>query len=297
MPGRTVVVDWVAALRLHQWLKNLLVFVPLFAAHLHLEPSLVLRALAAFAAFSLCASGVYLLNDLLDLEDDRNHPVKSTRPFAAGRIPVRHGVGAIPALLAASFGLALWLLPGEFAITLGVYYTLTVLYSLVLKRHMMLDVVTLASLYTLRVIAGGTAIGVTLSFWLLAFSMFMFLSLALVKRYAELFQAHAAGQDGRARGRGYFPDDLPIIAALGAASGYMAVLVLALYINDANTARLYARPQLIWLACPLLLVWIGRVWMLAHRGRMSEDPVIFAIRDRTSLGIGTLLAVVFWAAS
>jgi 4-hydroxybenzoate polyprenyltransferase len=162
---------------------------------------------------------------------------------------------------------------------------------------MVIDVITLATLYTLRVIAGAVALNLDLSFWLLAFSMFIFLSLALVKRYAELFEARALGRLDKARGRGYFPDDLQMVAALGAAAGYMAVMVLALYINDSNTTRLYQHPEIIWLACPLLLTWVSRVWMLAHRGQMNEDPVIFAVQDRTSLAIGALVAVVFWAAT
>lgn len=205
-------------------------------------------------------------------------------------------MAVFPALLACAFALAVWRLPMAFAAGLASYYALTLAYSLVLKRRMVIDVVTLAGLYTLRIIVGTLAMEMALSFWLLAFSMFMFLSLALVKRYAELFQVHANGSGAKARGRGYFPADLPIIAALGTAAGYMAVLVLALYINDAHTTQLYRQPAFIWLACPLLLTWITRVWLLAHRGAMNEDPVIFAARDRVSLAIAALLAAVFWAA-
>jgi 4-hydroxybenzoate polyprenyltransferase len=202
-----------------------------------------------------------------------------------------------PLLLIAAFALALWQLPLLFTAGLATYYALTLAYSLALKRRMVIDVITLAGLYTLRIIIGAAALSIALSFWLLALSMFMFLSLALVKRYAELFHVRGQGIAEQARGRGYFPDDLQMIAALGAAAGYMAVMVLALYINDAHTAQLYRRPEFIWLACPLLLTWISRVWMLAHRGQMNEDPVIFAVRDRVSLSIGALLALVFWAAT
>lgn len=289
--------DWAKALRLHQWLKNLLVFVPLLAAHRYGEWPLLRDALVAFLAFGLCASSVYILNDLLDLRDDRHHPRKRSRPFAAGRLSIQSGLLAFPALLIAAFALGLWLLPPAFTLGLAGYYALTLAYSLWLKKRMVIDVMVLAGLYTLRIVVGAVAVGVALSFWLLAFSMFIFLSLALVKRYAELFHLRARGASEVARGRGYLASDLHMIAALGAAAGYMAVMVLALYINDARTTQLYGQPQLIWLACPLLLTWISRVWMLAHRGAMNEDPVIFAIRDRVSLGIGGLLALVFWAAT
>jgi 4-hydroxybenzoate polyprenyltransferase/phosphoserine phosphatase len=293
---RPVLGDWIKALRLHQWLKNLLIFVPLLAAHRYTELPLVLDALLAFLCFSLCASSVYILNDLLDLRDDRTHASKRSRPFAAGRLSLQSGAIAFPALLACAFALGLWQLPLAFSAGLATYYVLTLAYSLSLKRRMVVDVITLAGLYTLRIIVGAVTLDIPLSFWLLAFSMFMFLSLALVKRYAELLQVHAQGSKQKAKGRGYFPDDLPIIASLGAASGYMAVMVLAFYINDPGTAQQYRHPQLIWLACPLLLTWISRVWMLAHRGKMNEDPVIFAVKDRKSLAMGALLAVVFWAA-
>lgn len=288
--------DWLKAMRLHQWLKNLLIFVPLLAAHRYLELPLVADALLAFLCFGLCASSVYLLNDMLDLRDDRHHPRKRARPFASGRLSIQSGLMVFPLLLAAAFALAWWRLPPAFLAVLVTYFVLTVAYSMALKRRMVIDVITLAALYTLRIIAGAVALSVPLSFWLLAFSMFIFLSLALVKRYAELFQLRTAGGDALARGRGYFTDDLQMIAALGAASGYMSVMVLALYINDERTTQLYRQPEFIWLACPLLLTWISRVWMLAHRGQMNEDPVIFAMEDRLSLLIGALLALVFWAA-
>jgi len=289
--------DWARALRLHQWLKNLLIFVPLLAAHRYTEWSLVLDALLAFLCFSLCASSVYILNDLLDLRDDRHHVHKRSRAFAAGRLSIQSGLIAFPLLLITPFGLGIWLLPIAFTIGLACYYAVTLAYSMWLKRRMVIDVITLAALYTLRIIVGAVALGIPLSFWLLAFSMFIFLSLALVKRYAELFQVRAQSKGDKARGRGYFADDLQMIASLGAASGYMAVMVLALYINDGRTTQLYSHQEFIWLACPLLLTWITRVWMLAHRGVMNEDPVIFAVRDHVSLSIGALIALVFWAAT
>lgn len=286
---------WLKALRLHQWLKNLLVFVPLLTAHRYGEAGPFGEALLAFLCFSLSASSVYLLNDLLDLPDDRRHARKRLRPFAAGLLPIQSGLIAIPLLLVTAFGLALWLLPIMFSLTLAGYYTLTLAYSLSLKRRTVIDVIALAALYTLRIIAGAMALAIPLSFWLLAFSMFLFLSLALVKRYAELFHVRA-GEGKNALGRGYYASDLEMIASLGAASGYMAVLVLALYINDPKTTQLYRHVSIVWLACPLLLTWISRVWMLAHRGLMNEDPVIFAVRDRVSLSIGLLIGLVFWLA-
>ncbi len=288
--------DWFRALRLHQWLKNLLIFVPLLAAHKYTEWPMVRDAILAFLSFGLCASSVYILNDLIDLSDDRHHPRKRQRPFASGRLSVRAGLVACPLLLGLAFGLGEVFLPRSFTLGLGCYYALTLAYSLWLKRRMVIDVIALAGLYTLRIIVGAVALGIPLSFWLLAFSMFMFLSLALVKRYAELYQVQLRNESTKAHGRGYFASDLSMLAALGAASGYMAVMVMALYINDSRTTQLYRHPEFIWLACPLLLTWITRVWMLAHRGAMNEDPVIYAARDRVSLGIGGLMAIVFLVA-
>lgn len=289
--------EWRQALRLHHWIKNLLVFVPLLTAHKHTELALALDALFAFIAFGLCASSVYVLNDLFDLSDDRCHARKRLRPFASGRLSIQSGLMAFPLLLMAAFGLAIWQLPFYFTQALAGYYALTLVYSLWIKRQMIIDVITLATLYTFRIIAGAAALDIPLSFWLLAFSMFIFLSLALVKRHAELFHVRNQNSVLRPHGRGYFVDDLQMVASLGASSGYIAVMVLALYINDNNTAQLYRQPEFIWLACPLLLAWISRVWMLAHRGEMNEDPVIFAVRDRASLCIGALTALVFWAAA
>ena len=288
--------DWAKALRLHHWLKNVLLFVPLLASHLYSVPALVAESLLAFVCFGLCASSVYILNDLLDVADDRHHLRKRYRPYASGRLTLRSGYLAVPVLLLAAFGLAAWQLPWLFVAGLGAYYLLTLAYSLWLKRRMVIDVMGLAALYTLRIILGGWAIGIGLSFWLLAFSMFLFLSLAMVKRYAELYDRQVQGNGEIVRGRGYLAGDLAMIASLGGAAGYLSVLVLALYINDPDTAQMYRRPEFIWLACPLLLTWISRVWMIAHRGGMHEDPVIFAIRDRASLLIVAATAAVFWAA-
>jgi len=294
MPGLK---DWLKALRLHQWMKNALIFVPLLAAHQLANPLLLWQGILAFLFFGLCASSVYLLNDLLDLADDRHHHSKCNRPFAAGRLSIKSGLIAFPTLLFASFAGAFLLLPWQFAGVLAAYYVLTLAYSLWLKRQMAIDVIALALLYTVRIIAGAAAFGLPLTFWILAFSMFIFLSLALVKRYAELREARCKGRTEKTRGRGYYPDDLEMISSLGAASGYLAVMVLALYIHDQSTMALYSQPQLIWLACPLLLFWVTRVWMLTHRGQMHDDPVVFAIRDRISLIVGALFCMVFWGAA
>ncbi|MCG6862448.1 MAG: UbiA family prenyltransferase [Chromatiaceae bacterium] len=288
---------WIRALRIHQWLKNALIFVPLLSSHRLGDLALFGDGVLAFLLFGLCASSVYLLNDLLDLEDDRHHARKRHRPFASGTLSIKAGLALIPVLLAVAFLGAALVLPWPFIFALVAYYGLTLAYSLILKRVMMLDVVTLALLYTSRIVAGTLALELTLTFWMLAFSVFMFLSLALVKRYAELRDARMAGTSEKTRGRGYYPDDLEMISSLGAAAGYCAVLVLALYIQDEGTVELYRHPQAIWLACPLLLFWISRTWLLTHRGQMHDDPVLFAVKDRVSLTIGVLFGAVFWLAA
>lgn len=281
---------WVKALRLHQWLKNLLVFLPLFTSHRVLETATTLNCILAFLAFGLCASGVYLLNDLFDLDADRRHPRKRLRPFAAGTLPLWTGLVAAPLLAIAGLLLAAALsLP--FAGVLACYYALTLAYSLRLKRIVMLDVIVLAALYTVRIIGGAVVIGGGLSFWLLAFSMFLFLSLAMLKRYTELRTLLGSGKS-EASGRGYAVDDIALIQSLGGASGYMSVLVLALYINSTASEALYRHPQVLWLLCPLLLYWISRVWLIAHRGHMHDDPVVFALVDRVSRVILALCAIV-----
>ncbi|WP_250480627.1 UbiA family prenyltransferase [Caballeronia sp. GAOx1] len=286
---------WAKSLRLHQWLKNALIFVPLFAGHFLDDLHRVFLSLMAFLAFGMCASSVYLLNDLLDLEDDRHHPVKRRRPLASGAMPLLTGMAITPVLLFGAIVISLLLLPWRFGVVLACYYVLTLAYSLVLKRRVMVDVVVLAALYTARIVAGTAAISTHLTFWLLAFSMFIFLSLALVKRYAEL---HSMKQRGlvKTRGRGYVASDLSLISSFGTSSGYLAVLVLALYIQDRGTTMLYRHPQIIWLACPLLLYWISRTWIIAHRGGMHDDPIVFAAKDRTSLAVVALCGIIFWLA-
>ena len=281
------------AMRPHQWVKNLLLFVPLMAAHRYDSLGSLLQLLVAFFVFGLTASSVYLLNDLVDVTSDRRHARKRKRPFAAGTLGLLQGWLIWPVLLVAAFAIAWLTLPTLFVGALAVYFCLTVAYSLRLKQTAMVDVLSLAALYTLRIIAGAAAIAVPLSFWLLAFSMFMFLSLACIKRYSELKWAHVEGKEERIPGRGYFPADFEVVAILGVAAGYNAVMVLALYIQDSHTAELYRRPEIIWLVCPLLLYWISRVWLFAHRGWMNEDPIVFALKDRMSWWIGLLAGAAF----
>lgn len=278
------------ALRLHQWTKNLLIFVPLITAHKLTDPILFVNAAIAFIAFGLCASSVYLLNDMLDLESDRLHPRKSKRPFASGDLPIIYGFALIPTLLTCSL-VPILILGVPFMIVLGSYYLLTVAYSFGLKSIVLIDVITLAGLYTLRIIAGAIAINVPLSFWLLLFSIFIFLSLALVKRYAELDNLRLAGKINVV-GRGYNTNDMPTLFSLGTTSGYLSVLVLALYINSTEINSQYHHPQIIWLLCIIFLYWISRVWMITHKGDMHDDPVMFAIKDRVSIATGLLCALI-----
>jgi 4-hydroxybenzoate polyprenyltransferase len=247
----------------------------------------------AFVSFGLCASAVYVANDLLDLESDRIHPRKRNRPFAAGVLPVWKGVVASPVL--AVLGMALAALVGKaFVAWLAVYLALTTLYSCVLKRMLLIDCFVLALLYTVRVLAGGSVVGLQISFWLLAFSVFLFLSLAFVKRYAEMELQRAKGRS-ELHGRGYRTGDAGLVQNMGIAAGQASVLVLALYLNSDAVARLYRSPTVIWAAVPVMLFWIHWMWMQAHRGNMHDDPVVFAVRDRTSQVAGVLVGLILLA--
>jgi 4-hydroxybenzoate polyprenyltransferase len=285
----------IKTLRIHQWAKNLLIFVPMLASHRIFETQLLFNGMLAFIAFGLCASSVYLLNDLFDLPDDRQHFSKSNRPLAAGTFSIVHAVFLIPALLLAAFSLAIFFLPISFVAVLFAYYVLTLIYSLWLKRIVMIDVIVLAILYTIRVVAGATAMSLVATFWILAFCMFIFLSLAFVKRYTELCDARQKKKGGldKTLGRGYYSADFELLASLGGASGYISVLVLALYINDAAAGFLYRDQRWMWAACPLLMFWLSRVWLLAHRGEMHDDPIVFALRDNVSRFIGFSFVLVF----
>lgn len=287
--GRAGLRTWIRAARLHQWVKNLLIFVPALLAHAIAEPDVLLTATLAFISFGLCASSVYLFNDLLDLPSDRRHPRKRLRPFASGAIPASHGVFAGSLLLLASAALAAAINPW-FLLALAAYYVVTWAYSLLLKRYALIDVMTLAGLYTMRIIAGSAATLVWPSFWLLGFSVFLFLSLGIVKRFAELDDSLREGNLG-AHGRGYSAGDLPLLQSLGTAAGYAAVVVMALYINSAASDDLYSHPKSLWMLCPVMLFWVSRVWLLTTRGQMHDDPIVFALKDRTSLALAVLMGL------
>ena len=293
-PGGVPWVAWGKALRLHQWLKNVLLFLPLLAAH-RFDLQSWLPALLGFVAFGLCASSVYLLNDLLDLPSDRQHPRKKLRPFAAGRIPALHGILLAPCLLVAALLLAYVLAPPFACVMLG-YYGLTLAYSFRFKRVAILDVMVLSGLYIIRILAGAVLVQISLSFWLLSFALFFFVSLAFLKRYIEL--VHLRESRGKnAKGRGYSVSDAPMIASQGTAAGYTSVTVLAFYINSKEVAALYNEPQWLWGICVLLLYWLNRSWLLAHRAKLHDDPVIYAVTDRSSRVILLLVSGLLAAAS
>ena len=277
-------------LRIHQWMKNGLLFVPLLAAHQLTNTDAWLALIMAFFSFSLCASSVYIVNDLLDLESDRQHPRKCNRPFASGLIPASIGVALAPLLLLGSFALAQHV-GDRFLSWLLFYFVLTCAYSWGLKRLMLVDCLTLAILYTLRIVAGAAAISMELSFWLLAFSVFLFLSLAFVKRYAELEVQLLSGKQ-KTHGRGYYTSDAPLLQTMGMASGYAAILVLAFYLNSDAVIKLYQTPELVWGTVPIMLFWISWMWMKAHRGEMHDDPLVFAVKDKASLLAGAAFATV-----
>jgi 4-hydroxybenzoate polyprenyltransferase/phosphoserine phosphatase len=291
--GAKALRPYLRAMRPHQWAKNVLVFTPALAAH---EPAALGPALAAFVAFSLIASSVYLFNDMLDLAADRAHPRKRARPFAAGDIPVAHGLVLAPLLALAAIAVALPFTPPLFLGVLAVYYVATFAYSMSLKRKLLVDILTLAGLYTLRILGGAAATGVPLSPWMLAFSMFLFLALAAVKRQAELTDQIKEGKD-RTPGRGYRTDDLPILRGVALSAGNAAVMVFALYINSPAVVALYPRPEALWLVCPLLLYWVMRMVMMTHRGHMTDDPIVYAASDRISQLVVLLSGAIIVGAS
>jgi len=277
------------AARLHQWAKNILLLAPLLFSH-DLRPPLAKAVVIAFFSFSFMASANYLVNDLLDIESDRRHPSKARRPFASGDLPVSAGMG-MALLFAAASAALLPLLNREFAFWLLAYLLATAAYSFFLKRVAIVDVLVLSGLYTLRLLAGGAATGTEISPWLAGFSSFLFLSLAMVKRFSELENLRERGASAT-HGRGYMVADLEQIRAFGTASAYASVLVLSLYITRPDVDALYSHPLRLWLIVPLMVYWLNRVWLLASRGELDDDPVIFALRDRISLGIGACVVIV-----
>jgi len=290
LPAQLPTVEpYLRVLRPHQWLKNMLVFLPLLAAH-QFDMVTLGQSLLAFVAFCLIASSVYVLNDLLDLAADRAHPRKRNRPFASGAVPLSHGTVLAPLLLLAGLAVALTL--GEaFVLTVLAYYVATTAYSLYFKRQPLMDICLLAGLYTARIVAGAVATGIPLSVWLLAFSIFFFFSLAAIKRQTELTDAAASGRIGAA-GRGYRVEDLPMVMGMATASGYVSILVMGLYVNSPAVLALYANPPVLWGVCLVLFFWFNRIVMLTHRGEMHDDPVVFAVTDFTSQMCFALILVI-----
>ncbi len=299
---------WLKAIRVHQWAKNFLIFLPLLLAHAW-APGLVAGAALAFLSFGLCASATYIVNDLLDLEADRQHPRKRLRPFASGDLSALAGVVIVVLFLAASLTLAMLvprvidalspdfslLNPHRFLVWLGIYLVTTLAYSLRFKRVALVDVIVLSGLYTIRILAGSAATGIVVSTWLAGFAIFFFLSLAFVKRFAELENLRERGGVSIG-GRGYHIADIEQLRSFGSASGYASVVVLTLYISNLDAAQLYRHTNRLWLLVPVLLLWISRLWLQASRGRLDEDPVVYAITDRRSLLLGLVVVAIVLSA-
>ena len=282
----------IKAMRPHQWSKNILVFMPMLAAQ---QPGAFWPALLAFVLFSLTASCTYILNDLVDIPSDRAHPRKCRRPFASGALPIATGLGLAAGLFGAVVLLALALMPPLFQAALAFYFAVTLAYSFVLKRKLMVDVITLAGLYTMRIIAGAAASSILPSPWLLAFSVFLFFSLAAIKRQAELVDQAASGK-ASSPGRAYLSSDVDPIRIMAISAGQAAVLVFALYLYSPAVTELYSAPEVLWLICPVLLYWLSRIALLTHRGFMNDDPIVFAARDRISWAVAAVVLVILLAA-
>jgi 4-hydroxybenzoate polyprenyltransferase len=291
---RPVARTLVKAIRLHQWAKNILLVAPLLMSH-QLAPGSIAAVVAAFFCFSFIASANYLVNDMFDIESDRRHSSKRLRPFAAGDLSVAAGI-ALATVLVVAAALVLPLLDRAFALWLGIYIVATMAYSLYLKRIAIVDVLVLSGLYTLRLLAGGAATGTPISQWLAGFSSFLFLSLAMVKRFSELENLRERGV-AAPHGRGYLVADMDQIRSFGTASAYAAVVVFMLYIGRPDVTVLYRHPMRLWLIVPLLIYWLNRVWLLASRGELDDDPLVFAMRDAMSLVVGAAVVVMaFFAA-
>jgi 4-hydroxybenzoate polyprenyltransferase/phosphoserine phosphatase len=286
---------FVRALRPYQWVKNVLIFLPFLLGHHWTDWRRWLEALVSFAAFSLVASAGYLINDLLDRRDDRNHARKKQRPFASGELPLSAGL-AVPLLLALA-GLLCIALPMKCALIVGAYFLSSLAYSLALKKMQLVDVLMLACLYSTRLVMGSEATGTPISLWLLRFSLFMFLTLALAKRVAELRMLEQLQSSIKTFGRGYRIGDLPILEAMGVGAGYMAALVMVLYIEGSDVAKLYPHANYLWMMLPVLLFWISHLWLTAHRGDLPDDPILFAFRDKKSLWTGAAAVLCVIAAS
>lgn len=285
------------SLRLHQWSKNLLLFVPAVVGQVAAQPGVAATLLVAFLAFSLAASGNYLLNDLVDRDADRRHPRKRERALAAGRVGAPAALATGAALLAAGLGTAFLAVNRPFAMLLLAYVVLALAYSKFFKRLLVLDVLVLAALYALRLLAGGAAVDVAVSSWLLVFSMFFFVSMAIAKRLTELDALVASARADRDEARAYVAADRAAFAAIGPAAGMLAVLVMALYVSSDAVRAHYLQPDFLWMLCPLLLYWVLRVWIFALRGELHDDPVVFALRDRVSYAVGAAVLVVLLLAA
>ena len=284
--------NYIKAIRAYQWIKNLLIFVPLITSHSFYSFHMMLRAAGAFFAFSLAASSGYIINDLLDLNSDRSHPRKRFRPFASGKLSIPTGVILGLVLLGGGLFIASHL-NFQFLISLVIYFTISVSYSIYFKKIVLYDVFILAMLYSIRVIAGGLVTNIPISFWLIAFSTFIFLSLALVKRYSELMKINN-NADLKYRGREYRTADLNILQSMGIGSGFLSVLVFSLYIYSPEVTRLYSHPKILWGISPLLLFWISRMWVVTNRGQMTDDPIVFAIKDVSSYFIYLVIGLLLW---
>lgn len=274
-------------LRPHQWLKNILIFVPVFTAHRLGDQGALIHSLVAFAAFCAAASGAYVLNDLIDLPSDRAHPTKRARPFASGDLAIGLGALLFPALLLGAAILSWWL-PVPARLLLTAYVVVTLLYTFLLKKLPLVDVVVLAGLYALRLVMGHLATGIAWSPWLTGFALFMFLSLALLKRFCELLER----EDGRAPGRGYHVGHRSTVGGVGIVAGCVAALIMVFYAGSAHVQTLYAEPSYLYALCPVFLAWILRMWNIGYRGNMHEDPVLFTLHDLASVGVLALTALI-----
>lgn len=286
--------SWLAALRIHQWAKNVLVFVPLIASHQLLHPKLALESLLSFLLFSLCASSQYVLNDLLDLEDDRRHATKRYRPFACGDLPLAAGFVAAPIMLAVSLLVAL-LISKLAAVALGVYFVLSLSYSAYFKRVVLLDAFLLSGLYLLRIVVGHLVTGIAFSVWLLSFAFFFFLSLAFSKRWAELNAAQHTTKE--IAGRGYRMQDMTQINLFGVCCAFLSAVVFILYLQSDNVRELYRQPELLWLLSPVYLYWMSRLWIRTSRGEIGEDPMLSVLRDPVTYVIAAVSGAIMWAAT
>lgn len=276
--------QYIKACRVYQWSKNFLLFIPLITSHQWGAPDILLRVGLGFISFGLCASGGYLFNDLLDLSADRGHPRKRNRPLASGEISIWSASWMMVFMQTAGL-IAAAMLNLDFFLLLALYCVISLAYTFYFKIYVLIDVLILAGLYTLRILAGAALAEVSLSFWLFAFSIFLFFSLALIKRCSELFNLSKTSAE-RTKRRDYTVGDFETLREMGIASGYLAILIAAFYINSPDVTALYSRPRILWLGCPVLFYWISRLWLKTNRGEMLDDPIIFSIKDKGSRVVG-----------